>query len=170
MGRPPLHLLPVGLALGEQMERLGDRTCPLTAQWAQSLRTGAQPWRTLQRPRRTCRPQDLLSVSWTSALTPDPRPRQQSLSRVPPPAHPKDGQARHWICAQRPAGLRAAGLAPGGLDSTPQEPKAHAVLPAWGPRALALPARTCPGPQAGEEEGHRHPNVSINTHPEPAQG
>ena len=60
--------------------------------------------------------------------------------------------------------------APGGLDSTPQEVKAHAILPARGPWALALPAPTCPGPQAGEEEGHRHPNLPINTHPKPAQG
>lgn len=47
------------------------------------------PAGTLQWPHRTCRPRDLLSVSWTSGLTHDSHPRQQSQSRVPPPAHPQ---------------------------------------------------------------------------------
>lgn len=128
--------------------------------WAWGLQDGSPALRGLQWPHRTCRPRDLLSVSWTSGLTHDSHPRQQSRSRVRP-STPRDGQAAGFTHSS----LQAAGLAPGGLDPTPQERAPPSCQHAGSPGSR--PHR----PEAGEEEGgRRHPNLSINTHPEPAQG
>lgn len=146
--------------LGKQTEGLGNGARPPPADCARGLGTGARPCRETTRwPRWTCRPQDLLSVPWASALTPDPRPPPQAAEPVPcvPPAHPQGwaGEALGSCTAPRgPVGCRPGSWGPG---PTPQEAEAHAVLPAWGPQALALPAPTYLGPQAREEEGRRQP-------------
>lgn len=65
------------------------------------------PAGTLQWPHRTCWPRDLLSVSWTSGLTHDSHPRRQSLSRVPPPAHPQGRAGEALDSRIAPCGLQA---------------------------------------------------------------
>lgn len=110
-GRPPLPPPPApGLAPAERPEGPGSGTCHSKAQMGtrsqdrSPARRGcraALPWCATHRP--------LLRVPWASALT--PRPRQQRLSRTPPPGTSPQGQAGkalHYVYIFAPANLRLA--------------------------------------------------------------